>query len=74
MKKITTIIITLLLLTSCGKKKCETAQGRVEDKVHTYQTVEMIYISNPTQQNLNNLKMAKQEVEQSTIAMERQCK
>lgn len=74
MKTITTIIISLLLLTSCNKKDCEVAQGRVADKVNTYQNREIIYLNNPTQENLNQLEMAQQEVEQSTIAMERQCK
>ncbi len=75
MKTITTIITILLLsLTSCNKKDCEIAQGRLADKVNNYQTVEMIYLNNPTVQNLNKLEEAQQGVDQCTIAMERQCK
>lgn len=75
MKTITTIIITLLLLlTSCHKKDCEVAQGRLSENITVYQNREIIYFNNPTEENLNQLELAQQQVEQYTIAMERQCK
>jgi outer membrane lipoprotein-sorting protein len=61
MKTILFILLSVLVLTSCNKKECETANQRVQNELYNLNNASYTYLIDPTEQNHNRLMEAKQQ-------------